>query len=267
MMRNDKIAGGGKTMKYGIRDSMLRLPFEESFAEAKRIGFDGVEICIGGNYREHQLWSEEGIADIQELSNDADIEVSSLSPGGFTSYTFAHPDESKREEGKAMLKNLIEVCPKLGAYAILVPFFGDGKINPEDITSPIFIGGIKEVAEVAEAHKIYLALESTLNADDHLRILEQVRSPYVKVYYDMGNATGFGYNAAEEIKKLGSEIIAIHVKDTGGNLGEGKVDFAAVSEAIREIRYDRYLVLETPSGGNPSASATRILDFSQKVFG
>ena len=133
-------------MKYGIRDSMLRLPFEQTFAEAKRIGFDGVEICIGGNYSEHKLWSGEGIAEIQQLSADADIEVPSLSPGGFTSYTFAHPDESNREEGKEMLKYLIETCPKIGADAILVPFFGNGKINPEDITSPIFIGGIKEVA-------------------------------------------------------------------------------------------------------------------------
>ena len=254
-------------MKYGIRDGMLRLPFEQTFAEAKRIGFDGVEICIGGDYREHKLWSAEGIAEIQKLSADADIEVPSLSPGGFTSYTFAHPDENKREEGKAMLKHLLETCPQIGAEAILVPFFGNGKINPEDIISPIFIGGIKEVAEVAESHKVYLALESTLNADDHLRILEQVKSPYVKVYYDMGNATGFGYNAAEEIKRLGSEIVVIHVKDTSGNLGEGKVNFAAVGEAIREIKYDGYLVLETPSGDDASASASRNLSFSRNVFG
>jgi sugar phosphate isomerase/epimerase len=258
---------GGKRMKYGIRDGMLRLPFEQTFAEAKRLGFDGVEIFIGGNYREHELWSDEGIAKIQKLSADADIEVSSLSPGGFTSYTFAHPDEDKREEGKAMLKHLIATCTKLGAYAILVPFFGNGKINPEDITSPAFIGGIKEVAEVAETDKVYLALESTLSADDHLRILEQVKSPYVKVYYDMGNATGLGYNAVEEIKQLGSEIAAIHVKDTGGHLGEGKVDFSAVSEAIREINYDKYLVLETPSADAPSASAAQNLEFSKKVFG
>ncbi|MBC8235328.1 sugar phosphate isomerase/epimerase [bacterium] len=253
-------------MKYGIRDGMLRLPFEQTFAEAKRIGFDGVEICIGGNYREHKLWSEEGIAEIQKLSADANIETPSLSPGGFTSYTFAHPDESHRDEGKAMLKHLIKVCPKIGADAILVPFFGNGKINPEDITSPIFIGGIKEVAEVAETHKVYLALESTLNADDHLRILEQVKSPYVKVYYDMGNATGFGYNAAEEIKQMGSEIVIIHVKDTGGHPGEGKVDFSEVSAAIREIKYDGYLVLETPSGDDASASAVRNLAFSKKIF-
>jgi len=250
-------------MKYGIRDGMLRRPFEEVFAEAKRIGFDGVEICIGGNYKEHRLWSESGVEEIKKLSADAQIEVPSLSPGGFTSCTFAHPEEAKREEGKAMLKHLIETCPKIGAYAILVPFFGGGSIKPEDITSPIFIGGIKEVAEVAETNKVYLAIESTLSADDHLRILEQVKSPYVKVYYDIGNATGYGYDVPGEIRQLGNEIVLIHVKDPGGHLGEGKVDFPAASEAIREIGYDGYLVLETPSGDDASASAAKNLTFTK----
>lgn len=254
-------------MKYGIRDGMLRLPFEQTFAEAKRLGFDGVEICIGGNYQEHRLWSASGVAEIQKLIADADIEAPALSPGGFTSLTFAHPDESNREEGKAMLKHLIETCPKIGADVILVPFFGDGSIKPEDITAPIFIDGIKEVAEVAEKYEVYLALESTLNAADHLRILEQVKSPYVKVYYDTGNATGFGYNAPEEIKQLGGEIIQIHMKDTGGNLGEGDVDFPAVSAAIREIKYDRYLVLETPSGDDASAAAAKNLAFTKEMIG
>ena len=60
-------------MKYGIRDSMLRLPFEQTFAEAKRIGFDGVEICIGGDYREHKLWSEAGITEIKKLSAEKQV--------------------------------------------------------------------------------------------------------------------------------------------------------------------------------------------------
>ena len=162
-----------------------------------------------------------------------------------------------------MLKHLIETCPKIGSDVILVPFFGGGSIKPEDITSPIFIGGLKEVAEVAETHRVYLALESTLSATDHLRVLAQVKSPYVKVYYDVGNATNFGYDAPKEIRQLGSEIIQIHVKDTGGNLGEGKVDFPAASDAMRAIGYDRYLVLETPSGDDASDSAARNLAFTK----
>jgi sugar phosphate isomerase/epimerase len=252
-------------MKYGIRDGMLRLPFEKALEEAKRLGFDGVEVTIGSDHKAHKLWSESGLAEIRELSAKIGIETNSLSPGGFTSYTFANPDAAKREEGKNLLRHLIRIAPEVGADVILVPFFGDGKILPEHITSPLLIEGIKEVAEVAEAHGIYLALESTLNAKDHLRIIEQVKSPMVKVYYDTGNATGFGYNAPEEIRTLKDAIIQIHIKDTDGKQpGEGRVNFDEVRKAIKEVGYDRYLVLETPSGDDPSGFAARNLKFMKE---
>ena len=102
-----------KNMKVGIRDGMLRAPFEESFKKAKEIGFDGIELCMGVNYRQHTLWQEGGIDKVNSLAEEADIEVSSLSPGGFTAYSFMHPTDSVRSEGIAKLQYLAEICPKI----------------------------------------------------------------------------------------------------------------------------------------------------------
>ena len=254
-------------MKVGIRDGMLSLPFEEVFGKAKEIGFDGVEICIGANYREHLLWSESGVDDIKALSEAASIETPALSPGGFTAYTFAHPDDATRAEGIAMLQHLSAVGPKLGARVILVPFFGDGKIETEHITSPRFIDGVKAAAATAERHNVCLALESTLTAAEHQQILDRVGSPAVGVYYDMGNATGFGYDAAREIRELGSAIAQMHIKDTtGSHAGEGGVDFPAVIEATHAIGYDGWFVLETPANGDPIASAIKNLNFVRENY-
>lgn len=254
-------------MKVGIRDGMLDLPFEEVFGKAKEIGFDGVEICIGANYREHRLWSGSGIDDIKTLSESAGIEVPALSPGGFTAYTFAHQNDIKRAEGIAMLQHLSSVCPELGAKVILVPFFGDGMIKTEHITSPRFIDGVKTAAETAEQHDVCLALESTLTAAEHQQILDQVGSPAVGVYYDMGNSTGRGYDAAQEIRDLGSAIAQMHIKDTSGShAGEGGVDFPAVIEATHAIDYNGWLVLETPSNGDPIASAIKNLNFVHENY-
>ena len=254
-------------MKVGIRDGMLSLPFEEVFSKAKEIGFDGVEVCIGTNHRDHPLWSESGVDHIKALSEEAGIETPALSPGGFTSYTFAHPDDATRAEGIAMLQHLSAVCPKLGAKVILVPFFGDGKIETEHITSPRFIDGIKAAAATAEQHNVCLALESTLSADEHQQILDQVASLAVGVYYDMGNATGLGYDAAREIRQLGKAIAQMHIKDTGRNhAGEGEVDFPAVIEATHAIGYDGWFVLETPSNDDPIASAAKNLNFVREKY-
>ncbi len=254
-------------MKVGIRDGMLRVPFEASFKKAKEIGFDGIELCMGRDYRQHTLWQEGGIDKVNSLAEEADIEVSSLSPGGFTAYSFMNPIDSVRSEGIAKLQYLSETCPKLGTNVVLVPFFGGGKIEDEHITAPRFLDGVKAAAETAEKHDVYLAIESTLSADQHQQIIDQVGSKHVGVYYDMGNATGLGFDSASEIRSLGSSIVQIHIKDTGGNhAGEGDVDFTAVFESARAIGYDSWFVLETPAKDDPIASAAKNMNFVRNNF-
>lgn len=254
-------------MKVGIRDGMLPVSFEESFQKAKDIGFDGIELCMGVNYREHALWQEDGIDKVNSLADAAGIEVSSLSPGGFTAYSFMHPTDSTRSEGIAKLQYLAETCPKLGVKSILVPFFGNGAIKDKHLTAPRFLDGLKAAAETAEKHGVSLALESTLSAAQHQQIIDSVGSAAVGVYYDMGNATGFGYDAPSEIRALGSAIVQMHIKDTGGNhAGEGDVDFPAVFDAVHAIGYDSWFVLETPGKDEPVASAEKNLNFVRKSF-
>ncbi len=254
-------------MKVGIRDGMLPGSFEESFQQAKDIGFDGVEICMGVNYREHPLWQEGGIERVNDLADAAGIAVSSLSPGGFTAYSFMHPTDSTRSEGIAKLQYLAEICSQLGTNVILVPFFGNGKIEDSHINAPRFIDGLKAAAETAEKQGVFLALESTLSAAQHQQVIDNVGSSAVGVYYDMGNATGFGYDSPSEIRGLGKAITQIHIKDTGGNhAGEGDVDFTAVFEAIHAVDYDSWFVLETPGKEDPIASAAKNLNFVRTSF-
>lgn len=254
-------------MKVGIRDGMIPVPFEEKFKKAKEIGFDGIELCMGVNYREHTLWQENGIDTVNKLAEEADIEVSSLSPGGFTAYSFMHPTDSVRTEGIAKLQYLAETCPKLGSKVILVPFFGGGQIKDEHITASRFLDGLKAAAETAENEDVYLAIESTLSADQHQQIIDQVGSKHVGVYYDMGNATGLGFDSPAEIRSLDKSIVQMHIKDTGGNhAGEGDVDFTAVFEAAHEIGYDSWFVLETPGKEDPIASAAKNMNFVRQNY-
>ena len=254
-------------MKVGIRDGMLPVPFEESFKKAKDIGFDGIELCMGVNYREHTLWQEGGIDTVNRLAEDAGIEVSSLSPGGFTAYSFMHEVDSVRSEGIGKLQYLAEICPKLDTNVILVPFFGGGQIADEHITHTRFLDGLKAAAETAEKHQVFLAIESTLSAEQHQQIIDQVGSRAVGVYYDMGNATNFGYDSPSEIRSLGKSIVQMHIKDTGGNhAGEGDVDFPAVFESAHAIGYDSWFVLETPGKDDPVASAAKNMNFVRNSF-
>ena len=253
-------------MKYGIRDGMLSEPLDRVFTVAKEIGFDGIEYCIGGDYKDSLLWKEDGPEKLKALADKDGMEISSLSPGVFSSLNPVVPDAAKRAEGREMLTRVIEICPLLDTDSILVPMFPrDADQWPEE-TWAMLTDGFKPLAEVAEKHKVTLDLETRFNADQLLMIIDRIGSQYVKVYYDVGNMTSSGLDAPAELRQLGNQTGMIHIKDTDrAMLGGGRVDFKGVSDAIRDIGYDGYLVLETPSGDDPKAAAAQNLAFTKKL--
>ena len=130
----------------------------------------------------------------------------------------------------------------------------------------MLIDGLKPLAEVAEKHKVVLALETMFNADQIGMVVDKINSPYVKVYYDTGNLCNRGYDVPAELRQLGDRVGMIHAKDTDRQmLGGGKVDFKGVSDAIREIGYDGYIVLETPTGDDPNAANAQNLAFIKNL--
>jgi sugar phosphate isomerase/epimerase len=69
------------------------------------------------------------------------------------------------------------------------------------------------------------------------------------VYYDMGNSTGNGYDVPTEVRLIGNDrMCEFHLKYWSTPLlgSEGcMVDNEAVAAALRDIGYDKWLVLET----------------------
>lgn len=249
-------------MKYGIRDGMLREPLETMFTVAKEIGFDGIEYCIGGDYKDSLLWQADGPEKLKALADKDSMEISSLSPGVFSSLHPALPDAEKRAEGQKMLTHVIEVCPLLDTHDILVPMFPRDFSEWPQETWDMLVDGFKSLAEIAENHKVTLDLETTFNADQLLMIIAGIGSDYVKVYYDTANQTNRGYDVPRELRQLGDKVGMIHAKDTDGKmLGEGRVDFENVDAAIRDIGYDGYIVLETPTGDDAKAANAQNLAF------
>jgi L-ribulose-5-phosphate 3-epimerase len=253
-------------MKYGIRDGILREPLDTLFSVAKKIGFDGIEYCIGGDYKTSLLWQSGGPERLKALADKDGMEISSLSPGVFASLNPVVSEAEKRAEGIEMLSYTIQVCPKVNTDLILVPMFPRDMADWKEETWKMLVDGFKPLAEVAEKHKVTLALETTFSAEQLLLIMDRVGSEYIKVYYDTANCANRGFDVPAELRQLNKKIGMIHIKDTDGKmLGEGRVDFKGAKQAMRDIGYDGYLVLETPSGDNPKDAAARNLAFTRDL--
>ena len=259
-------------MRYGLMSSSMPGPYEEVIREAGKIGFDGVELDVGAEYDQNLLWSPAGRADIKGWLSAAGLELASVCLGTFWTYSFASPDQSVRARAQGFTADAIRWCAELGAKTILVPITpGEERENPEAARAS-WGAQLKELAPLAQEKRVCLAAENVgrgagRSADALRQIVEGVGSDWVRVYYDMGNGLSLGGIPQQEIPRLGKWIAQVHAKDPGGQyLGEGWLDMAAVSAALKVIGYDDYLVLETPATDDPAAAAARNLEFLKRSF-
>jgi len=231
----------GAAFKIGACDwSIGKTQKPEAFAVAQEIGLDGVEVSFGQPGSANDLRDASVRAKYQEVCQSTGLEISSLAMGMLNSIPYA---SDPRTEG--WVADVVEVLPKLGVKCCLLAFFGNGDIKGDRAKQDEVIRRLKKVAPRAEQAGVVLGIESWLNADDHLRILDGVGSPAVQVYYDVCNMTDQGYDICKEIRQLGKDrICQIHIKENGYLIGQGKVDLPPVRDAIAEIGYRGWLILE-----------------------
>ena len=260
-------------MKIGIRRGSMGNPeMDQLFAQVAEIGFDGVELEVAADYEETMLSSDEGRAQLKQLSADSGVAIPSLCVGALWQSSPAATDESLLERSRFLIEAGIAAAADLGAAWMLVPIApSEEEISHEECTER-WIREMKRVAPVAEQADVILCPENVgrgcgKSAEDLKTLADGAASSHIKTYYDIGNATAFENDPVEEIKFLGDLIGEVHVKDREGDLlGDGIVDIRGSLAALKEIGYDDWLVLETPATDDPMAAGEYNLEYLQGVL-
>ena len=226
--------------KVGATDWNLKQTAKiESVALANRIGFDGVQVSIG---RQMQLKDEALQQAFLAESKKIGLPLASLC------LDILHVNGLKSDPlGQRWVDESIPIAKTMGVKVILLPFFGKWALETQ--AEMDFVGdALRELAPAAEKAGVILGLEDTISARDNVRIMERSKSPAVLTYYDVGNSTQHGFNIIEEIRWLGrSRICEVHLKDNPNYLGQGKIDFVAVVDALADIGFDKWAQLECDS--------------------
>jgi len=192
------------------------------------------------------------------------LEIASLGMGELNSKPYASDSDAEQ-----WVSDCVDVMAKLGQHIALLAFFNKGDIKGKSLEQAEVIRRLKQVAPKAEKAGVILGIESWLNADEHLRILDAVGSPAVQVYYDVANMETKGYDIYKEIRQLGRErICQIHAKENGFLLGKGKVDFPKVKRALDDIQWRGWLVIEAATERGKSQEACHTLNqkYLRSVF-
>lgn len=214
------------------------------------MGFDGVEITL---------------FDLDSM--DIDAIAAALARRGLTPMGCSvvneeaspiSPDPDVRAAAVQYLCERIDVMEALGGtciggpnYAPLGDLPGRGRTDEEWTWC---VDTLKRVAEHAEKRGVTLALEPLnrfetyfLNiAEDALKLVDEIGSPYIKVHIDTFHANIEEKDTAAAIRAAGSRLGHFHVSESDrGVPGTGQVHWDSCFQALKDIGYDGYLAIES----------------------
>jgi len=252
-------------LRIGICDWALGLQDLSALEVAARAGLDGLEISMGTQANGLWLRRSEMRAQYLRAARETGLQLPSMACIELNNVALM-----SEPRAALWLLDTIEAAGEMKIPVILVPFFHHGELkreNRQDMRRVTEV--LVELAPRAGKAGVTLGLESYLSAEAHLEILEAVKSPAVKVYYDAYNAATAGHDPAAEIRALGAgRICQVHFKDYPRlEAGDGKVDWPKVARALREIGYRGWIVLETPCPtGDKVADTAANLAFVRRLF-
>lgn len=269
-------------MKYGVRIGVIRQPWDKVYAEAAKVGFDGVEMEVGPDYQKAEVLDAAKRAEIQKMMKATGVVTSCVCIGGFWKWSPADNDPAVRAEAVKIMRQTLEACDILNTRYILAPL-SNPNATPDQAVQR-WIEFCKTIAPDAEKYRVTVGIEICTRPrlathQDAKAIVDAVGSEYVQVYWDVANALYAGADPVEGIRFLGKKHLAhIHIKDMKANppgserpftachLGEGVLDFPSICKAIKEVGYDDWLTLETISDADATASAKRNLQYLKKII-
>jgi hexulose-6-phosphate isomerase len=219
------------------------------FERLKEAGFQGVELLSP-----NELDRDE----VLRARDSTGITIHGVSGSRHWQDTLSHPDPKRVEAGMEAIRKEMADCKVYGGTTVLVV--------PAVVTPDVSYrnawdrstAAIKQLVPEAERHGVKLAIEEVwnkflLSPVEMARYVDQFQSPAVGAYFDVGNVVEYGY-PQEWIRELGPRVLKVHIKEYkkanrfGYKLGEGEIDWKAVSNALRDVKYDGWVTAEVGYG-------------------
>ena len=253
-----------KTWKVGICDWDLRAAGRlSSFAVAKELGFDGVQVSYdpeGSESLANRAYRPMFLA----AAKGSGVAIASLCIGLLNERPLA-----TTREAEGWVEDSLGAIDEMNVSQVMLPFFGNGDMESNKDHQPMVIEKIKRLAPIAEKRKKIIAIESYLSAEALLKMIETIGSDVIKVYYDTLNHKHKGYDIYREIELLGSKklISEIHFKEEEARIGGGEIDFARVCAVLEKVGYEGWIVVEGSTTGDWKESHAANSQFIKKLIG
>lgn len=222
--------------------------WHQEFELAKSLGFGAIEFIFDSDkWADNPLVTEAGLNAIERLVSETGVQVKTVCADFFMEHPF-YVTGQRLEFIEEVFGKLLDGCDYLGVTDIVIPCVDQSSLrDPEKIRT--FIANISKFTSIIERKGINLALETDLDPNAFLNLLNSLPSRRFSVNYDSGNSASLGFNVVEEFEAYGDRITDVHIKDriyAGGSvvLGQGAVDFDSFFEMLKKYAFDGPLIMQ-----------------------
>jgi predicted hexulose-6-phosphate isomerase len=269
-------------MPVGLYEKALppELSWEERLAAARQAGYDFIDISIDeSDERLSRLdWSAAERASLRRAVANTGVRVSTMCLSAHRKYPLGSKDPKVRQQGREIFYKAIEFAVDMGLRVVQVMAYDVFYEPSDEETRANFMAGLAFGAQLAEQAGMMLGIENldtpfVENASQGLAVINEINSPWVQLYLDMGNLAAAGYHPPDELRLAKDHLLGIHVKDAapkvirGIPFEEGIVPFREIFRTLAEMEFWGMLAVEMWGYMHPNvdpiehaASARRFVD-------
>ncbi len=259
--------GTAIAMKTGIESSAYRdeADLAGSYRRMRRHGYDCVDYQLFVNtetplFRLDDALFTRKLREEAAIIRDAGLEISQTH-GPWRYPPHDGTEEERAERFEKMVRSLRGTralgCPYMVIHPIMP--FGTGGEGSRERFFDINFDFYRRLARVAGDEGVVICLENMPMPDlplarpaEILAFVKAIDSPALRVCLDTGHCTMCGVEPAQAVRELEREYLrTLHVHDNDGRRDlhwtpyRGVIDWAAFSQALRDIGFDGALSLET----------------------
>jgi len=249
-----------QTYKVALIDLMLlKRQKLGAISLTSEIGADGVEIDMGGlgkretfdNALADSTVRNQFIADAKRLN----IEFASLAMTGFYAQSLAD-----RPTVPQMIGDCIYTMKQMNIKTAFLPLGVEGDLKKYPERRAKIVERLKMAGKMAEEANVVIGIETALSATEEVKLLKEIGSPVIKIYFNFSNPLKEGRDLYKELKILGKDrICQIHCtnKDSVWLINDPQIDMKKVKSTLDKMGWRGWLVIERSRDANDAKNVKR----------
>jgi L-ribulose-5-phosphate 3-epimerase len=228
------------------------LSIREKLTEAKRSGFDFMEISIDETDEKlgRLKWDKAAKNDLVKAMWDSGINIMTMCLSGHRKYPLGCEDEKTRTRGMEIMSDAIDFAADTGIRIIQIAGYDEYYAPSNEQTRLNFSENLKRSTEMAAKKGVILAFETMetefLNTvRKAMEWVNLINSPYLQVYPDLGNITNaavlYKHEVKDDLISGSGHIAAMHLKESLPGkfreipFGTGHVDFKSAVQTAYSL--------------------------------